>query len=1460
MDGTAKMGKDYLGETPRKIVWESGEDGEKCVMFTTSPEVASLKSFTVKISEIFGNGQVSPAAGTKTVSVVIDPGKPAPEYDETALGSAVGSFRGVLREQTGAGTENRVLSGIGVLVSESGISATLSVAGSEVVFSGDGFDSESGVYAKATLSRVHVIDGVEYEDTLVLDILKKPLASYEVEGFPWFEGTATANIFIPNADGITADEYIYTGDIHRDNTALPLYATSIAPFAGKYTVAFVPEVLPQETEPKGLSTLTLTVAADGTVSGTGVLADGVEVAVSSKASISGSLAAPDDDSDDMLFDFYGLVIPVYCGTETMAFGGDLNIFHNGGKPAVFCSGEEWEYFREGRSDVSSTEFGESGYTFIAMPIGGIYDGTVNRAYLAIGKDYAVDSGEWPLVDTNDMSCAGLTTNANGIVTGTITLASGSYQVNGVEIMNRDPDLPATFGNISIAGRIAVPTNVGDGRTWMDSYPFYVREIDEDPDWTEDFGLSATITFNGNGNTGGYAPTAITAQVKSAEFIPEVDTNSFRRAGYEFVCWRDEGGADYVAGDEFLVPVSNTTLTAVWTFSVGGVPEALDCVENTNLVFVAGGEAPWIPQTAVRHDSPSAIRSGVIGTGGGTSWIETKVTGSGRLSFWYKCETFQGMDKLTVTIDGAEAGTYSGTVDWTKFEHEIASGGTHTVRWTYSRTTSWDTGIANCAWVDELQFGPTVTVTFDPTVGTMTDERTVRKVVGTAFGALPRPESATMTFDYWRDDDGARYSAATVVPDHDVALTAEWKDKEWEVRFEGGAADSGNPPEVQTGLPGAEIVLPGPGTLAKSGYEFVGWSDGTTIRTNGATYVVGAADVTMTAQWSLSVNGVGEALGNTELTYSAGGDAAWYAQSDVVLPSGSDAQAVRSGAINAAGTTWLEAQVSGTGLLSFWYRCSTLANIDSFTVSVDGEVVGTYSGTVDWTKFEHEFASGGTHTIKWTYSRASYSWEDASVQNCAWVDELQFGPTVTVTFDPAGGTVAEATRTFLIGSMFRNLPVPDLADAEFLGWTLGGSPVEEGVTEVPATDSTLVAQWRYADRRVSFAAGEGTGSAPDPVFGQPFTDVELPAQGMLVAPAGHVFAGWSDGAVLYVPGGRYGIGTSNVTLTAQWSYAVTGYAGALDSDAPVYTAGGNSAWYVDSAVYDASVPGNASSLRSGAVPFSSGVTWCQAQVSGAGSLSFRWKISALSYGNCHFRVTVDGAEVLSQDGGVTDWQESEAVRLGDGVHVVRWTYSTDWGWDDASVQNCAWIDTLVWTPDVQPGTKAAVIAAVTEPAAGMTLEETRQAVSDQIDLVIASGATESEAVAWIEDNKFTGAEIATAKAIDVSYGIGADTLFENEPAGVICAMVPAESPAGYGAAFEVAFQLRDGLKGNAVTVAATEAAKAYVATLVKATTDIGDWTKAPDNLVETTYDEETETVSVKVSLRSIYTSAFIKVGN
>ena len=132
-DGTATADMDYYwGGTPCRIGWESGEGGDRCVMFGTSSDVKAVKHFTVKIADLSGDGSEAPVFGTRTVRVVIDPDAPAPVYEETALQSAAGSFMGILRERTGYGEEARTLSRLSVNVSQSAISATLTVAGTEI--------------------------------------------------------------------------------------------------------------------------------------------------------------------------------------------------------------------------------------------------------------------------------------------------------------------------------------------------------------------------------------------------------------------------------------------------------------------------------------------------------------------------------------------------------------------------------------------------------------------------------------------------------------------------------------------------------------------------------------------------------------------------------------------------------------------------------------------------------------------------------------------------------------------------------------------------------------------------------------------------------------------------------------------------------------------------------------------------------------------------------------------------------------------------------------------------------------------------------------------------------------------------------------------------------------------------------------------------------------------------------
>ncbi len=65
----------------------------------------------------------------------------------------------------------------------------------------------------------------------------------------------------------------------------------------------------------------------------------------------------------------------------------------------------------------------------------------------------------------------------------------------------------------------------------------------------------------------------------------------------------------------------------------------------------------------------------------------------------------------------------------------------------------------------------------------------------------------------------------------------------------GAGISGSVPSNINACAGGEFIIPNAGTLAKSGYDFVGWNDGSTTKSPGDSYIMPADGVTFTAEWN-----------------------------------------------------------------------------------------------------------------------------------------------------------------------------------------------------------------------------------------------------------------------------------------------------------------------------------------------------------------------------------------------------------------------------------------------------------------------------------------------------------------------------------------------------------------------------------------------------------------------------------
>ena len=109
--------------------------------------------------------------------------------------------------------------------------------------------------------------------------------------------------------------------------------------------------------------------------------------------------------------------------------------------------------------------------------------------------------------------------------------------------------------------------------------------------------------------------------------------------------------------------------------------------------------------------------------------------------------------------------------------------------------------------------------------------------------------------------------------------------------------------------------------------------------------------------------LGEALDNPTLTWTTGGSANWYPQTESL----GDSEAV-SGPITHNQRSWIQTTVTCPGTLRYLWRVSSELNWDflSFYLN-DALQAGRISGMVHWTIREHSLPAGA-HTLRWEYAK------------------------------------------------------------------------------------------------------------------------------------------------------------------------------------------------------------------------------------------------------------------------------------------------------------------------------------------------------------------------------------------------------------------------------------------------------------------------------------------------------------
>jgi hypothetical protein len=98
------------------------------------------------------------------------------------------------------------------------------------------------------------------------------------------------------------------------------------------------------------------------------------------------------------------------------------------------------------------------------------------------------------------------------------------------------------------------------------------------------------------------------------------------------------------------------------------------------------------------------------------------------------------------------------------------------------------------------------------------------------------------------------------------------------------------------------------------------------------------------------------------------------------------------------------------------------------------------------------------------------------------------------------------------------------------------------------------------------------------------------------------------------------------------------------------------------------------------------SWLETTVSGAGRITFQWRVSCEQDDSGerdwdHLVFLVDGVEKARIDG-ETGWTEAAFDVAGAGTHTLRWKYVKDIAMADG--EDCGWLDCVDWRPTVSIG--------------------------------------------------------------------------------------------------------------------------------------------------------------------------------
>jgi uncharacterized repeat protein (TIGR02543 family) len=289
------------------------------------------------------------------------------------------------------------------------------------------------------------------------------------------------------------------------------------------------------------------------------------------------------------------------------------------------------------------------------------------------------------------------------------------------------------------------------------------------------------------------------------------------------------------------------------------------------------------------------------------------------------------------------------------------------------------------------------------------------------------------------------------------------------------AQGGSSISATTVLTGASISAPA--STTRSGYSFSGWF----IAATGGSAITfpyspaNTSDFTLYAQWSATSQSV---------TYTLNGG-------------------------------------SGTAPTQ-----ATVATGSAFTIASGSGVFRSGYTFVGWNDGSATFQAGSSYAM--------------SASNVTLAAQWTLNATRSITYANGGGTGTAPTQASVADGLSFTVAANTFTRTgyTFTFWNDGTSNYSAGSSyTVGASNVTLTAQWSGTSQSITYALNGGSGTLPtqaNVATGATF----VVASGSSLTRTGFTFSGWSDGTATFQAGSAYTMGTSNVTLSAQWNTNVT----------------------------------------------------------------------------------------------------------------------------------------------------------------------------------------------------------------------------------------------------------------------------------------------------------------------------------